>query len=185
MPDRTKLGMILFVLSESVFFLLLIISYAFYNLFSGKDVAAASSLDPIKTGVFSVALFSSSATMWRAGVSARKRRHASVGLWLLITIVLGAVFLIGQGMEYYGLLQKHVTISRNVFGTTFFTVTSFHGLHVFVGLSLLAILFGLAVGGKAHEPTVPTLDVISIYWHFVDAVWVVIFSVIYVWGVLI
>lgn len=173
--------MLLFVLSEAVFFLLLIMAYAFFHLQGGQGPAASNSLDVVKSGVFSLALFSSSATMWMAEVNHKKQKRRQVGLWLVATLALGTVFLLGQGFEYLHLLRQDVTISRNLFGTTFFTLTSFHGFHVFVGLLLLAILCGLALFGQAREPSGPAMDSIAIYWHFVDAVWVVIFAVVYLW----
>jgi heme/copper-type cytochrome/quinol oxidase subunit 3 len=105
-------------------------------------------------------------------------------LWLLITIILGATFLIGQVTEYAKLYADNVTIhGSGEFGTTFFTLTGFHGFHVFVGLialSTIAVLgWGRAfVGGKRRV----AVDTVSIYWHFVDAVWVVILSLVYLLG---
>ena len=74
-----------------------------------------------------------------------------------------------------------MTISGNLFGTTFFTLTGFHGLHVFLGLAMLAILFGLTMARKGRAPSAPAMEGVSLYWHFVDAVWVVIFGVVYLW----
>lgn len=173
--SRNKSGMILFVLSEAVFFALLVLAYAFFHR-KGQGTEAAQMLDPVKTGCFSIALLSSSLTLWGA-----ERSRKNAGLWLLITIGLGLVFLVGQGLEYAYLLTHHVTISRDLFGTTFFTLTGFHGLHVFVGLLMLSILAGLAFFGREHEPTDEAMTVIAIYWHFVDAVWIVIFGVVYLW----
>ena len=99
--------------------------------------------------------------------------------WLLATVGLGAVFLCGQGREYAQLLREHVTISRNLFGTTFFTLTGFHGLHVLIGLVALAILLGLALAGGFKDPRAPGVGAVGLYWHFVDAVWIVIFAVVY------
>lgn len=173
--------MLLFIVSEANFFLLLVCAYVFYHRSGGQGPTAAGSLDVVRTGIFSVALFGSSATVWRAGEARLKGRRGGLRLWLLATIALGAVFLIGQGTEYADLLRDHVTISRNLFGTTFFTLTGFHGLHVFVGLVMLTILFAMSFLGDAREPAVPALEGISLYWHFVDAVWVVIFAVVYLW----
>jgi heme/copper-type cytochrome/quinol oxidase subunit 3 len=181
MMERNKLGMILFVVSEATFFFLLIMAYVFYHQPGGEGPAASKMLDPIKTGLFTLALISSSFTMHRAE-NIRIRQKKSPGTWLMITILLGVIFLIGQGNEYAHLLRSNVTISRNLFGTTFFTLTSFHGLHVFVGLLMLAILFWLAAWGREHEPTPAAMGTIAIYWHFVDAVWLVIFPVVYLWS---
>jgi heme/copper-type cytochrome/quinol oxidase subunit 3 len=102
----------------------------------------------------------------------------------ILTIGLGAVFLFGQGREYAQLLREHVTISSNLFGTTFFTLTGFHGLHVLIGLVALAILLGLALAGDFKDPEAPGVGAVGLYWHFVDAVWIVIFTIVYLGTVL-
>jgi len=180
MKNRDILGMVLFIASEAIFFLLLLLSYVNYHRTGNVGVTAATMLDPIKTGIFSIALFTSSLTLWFAEVS-RKKGKTGAGVWLLITILLGATFLTGQGFEYAHLLKEKVTISRDLFGSTFFTLTGFHGLHVLIGLIMLSMLFGLVVAGRKTEPTLSSLKSIAVYWHFVDAVWVVIFSVVYLW----
>ncbi len=101
-------------------------------------------------------------------------------LWLIATIVLGLIFLVGQGLEYWRLLTNNVTVSRNMFGTTFFTLTGFHGFHVLVGLVMLAAFTGIAMTGRFKGPRSGALSALSLYWHFVDAVWVVIFSIVYI-----
>lgn len=178
MINRAVLGMILFVASESIFFLMLVLAYVNFHKQTGQT--AADMLDPIKTGMFSVALISSSFTMWLAEKS-RKKDSSSFKLWLGVTILLGATFLVGQGIEYTGLLRHKMTISRDLFGSTFFTLTGFHGLHVFIGLVFIALLLGLAVWGRKNEPPLAGVQSIAIYWHFVDAVWLVIFGVVYLW----
>ncbi len=179
MIERTRLGMILFIFSESIFFLLLVLAYVFYHRSGGQGPNAANTLDVARTAAFSVALFASSFTVWRAAASLKNGRRAWFGFWLLGTIALGAVFLAGQATEYATLLREHVTISRNLFGATFFTLTGFHGFHVFIGLLMLTILFGIFAGSKKADPL--ALEAISMYWHFVDGVWVVVFSVVYLW----
>lgn len=178
MKDRVLLGMRLFIASEAIFFLMLVLAYVNFHKVTGAT--AAAQLDPFKTGLFSVALISSSFTMWLAEKS-REKGSALVGFWLFITILLGGIFMTGQGLEYARLLADNITISRDLFGSTFFTLTGFHGLHVIVGLILLLLLFGLALFGRKHEPTVIGMQSIGLYWHFVDAVWVVVFSVVYLW----
>ena len=176
MKSRAVLGMILFVASESIFFLLLLLTYVNFHKSSGS--MASSMLDPLKTGLFSIALFSSSFTMWLAEV-ARKKESNMLGFWLLLTILLGTIFLTGQGLEYVHLLTHNITISRDLFGSTFFTLTGFHGLHVLLGLILLSILLALTIWGRKQEPALSGVRSIATYWHFVDAVWLVIFSVVY------
>jgi heme/copper-type cytochrome/quinol oxidase subunit 3 len=178
MKSGALLGMILFVASEAIFFLLLVLAYVNFHASTGPT--ASSVLDPVKTGLFSLALFSSSFTMWLAE-KARKKESAWVRLWLLSTIFLGATFLTGQALEYAHLLHKDITISQGLFGSTFFTLTGFHGLHVLLGLVLISILLGLAVFGRKQEPALAGFQSVAIYWHFVDAVWVVIFAVVYLW----
>ncbi|MGH9553152.1 MAG: cytochrome c oxidase subunit 3, partial [Terriglobales bacterium] len=178
MKKGAVLGMILFVASESIFFLLLVLAYVNFHKATGQEAAAM--LDPLKTGLFSIALISSSFTMWMAE-AARKKESASIGFWLGATIILGATFLTGQGLEYARLLTHNVTISRDLFGSTFFTLTGFHGFHVLFGLILLSLLLGLVVVGRKHEPALAGVQSIAIYWHFVDAVWLIIFSVVYLW----
>jgi heme/copper-type cytochrome/quinol oxidase subunit 3 len=105
-------------------------------------------------------------------------------VWILATIILGATFIYGQGLEWKGLIDKNITISRNVFGTTFFTLTGFHGFHVCAGLIMLTLLLGLSLAGDFKGPKSDAVECISIYWHFVDGVWIVVFSVIYLWAFL-
>lgn len=181
MPDKNKVGVGLFILSEAGFFLVLIISYIYFHLLPSHGPSAANSLSPLRTLLFSICLFSSSATIHWAGQSFKDGSPGSVKLWLALTVLLGAVFLAGQAMEYRGLLARGVTLSTNLFGTTFFTVTGFHGLHVLVGLCALATLLGCAMGGRLESVKPSGFESVSMYWHFVDAVWVVLFSVIYLW----
>jgi heme/copper-type cytochrome/quinol oxidase subunit 3 len=178
MKDRVLMGMLLFVASEAIFFLMLVLAYANFHKVTGATAAAA--LDPYKTAIFTTALLSSSFTMWLAE-RAREKESNAVSFWLFITILLGGIFMVGQGFEYYHLVTEKITISRDLFGSTFFTLTGFHGLHVIIGLILLSLLFGLALFGRRHEPTVIGMQAIAIYWHFVDAVWIVVFSMVYLW----
>ncbi|MEJ2559565.1 MAG: heme-copper oxidase subunit III [Anaerolineae bacterium] len=159
--EKNKLGMILFIASESIFFTLLILAYGYFNSGTVSGPTAASSLDPAVTGFVSLFLWSSSFTIWRAGKNLEQGNHSRLGMWLLATIVLGILFLTGQGIEWSHLIGQGATISRNLFGTTFFTLTGFHGAGYFKGTQSAGV------------------TVISLYWHFVDAVWIVIFSVVY------
>jgi heme/copper-type cytochrome/quinol oxidase subunit 3 len=182
--QNTKLGMLLFVTSESVFFLLLILAYVDYHHAHGTGSAAANLLDLNRTVGFSLCLFASSATM---AVAAHGFRRRSRRWWvggLLGTLLLGGTFLVGQALEYADLLQRGVTISRDLFGTTFFTLTGFHGLHVALGLALITTLVGLSLLGRGRPVRAGAAEAVGIYWHFVDGVWVVILSVVYLWALL-
>ncbi len=178
--DKNVLGMALFLVSEAVFFTLLIISYiTFHSSITGPT--ASSSLDPLVTGFYSIALFASSGTVWLADRSLSRGSRAGLVGWLSATVLLGGIFLVGQGIEYLRLLNENITISRNLFGSTFFTLTGFHGLHVLVGLIMLAIITGFAVTGDIRHGKSGALDAVTLYWHFVDLVWVFIFSIVYLW----
>jgi heme/copper-type cytochrome/quinol oxidase subunit 3 len=103
-------------------------------------------------------------------------------MWLAITMLLGAVFLYGEMQEYRKLLNENVTVSRDLFGSTYYTLTGFHALHVTIGLILLGISLFAALQRKRGRPQRIALECISYYWHFVDAVWVAVFSVVYLWS---
>ena len=178
--NKIRLAMLLFVASEAVFFILLIVAYVVYHATSSSAADAARYLDVPRTAVFTACLISSSLTMWLAGKHFRTGRRRQALAWLLATMALGAAFLTGQGGEYLSLIRKDVTISRDLFGTTFFTLTGFHGLHVFIGLILLGTLFGFELKRGAASPP-EAVESVSIYWHFVDAVWMIIFPVVYLW----
>lgn len=179
---RVKLCMQLFIASESFFFVLLILTYVYYHGAITTGPNAKRDLDPLKTGFFTTLLILSSATIWLSGRALRKNKDRSFYAWLAATILLGLAFLAGQGLEYSHLLHDHVTISRNLFGTTFFTLTGMHGLHVIIGLILLGITFLLSLSGQRGKRHRENVESVSLYWHFVDAVWIVVFSVIYLWS---
>jgi heme/copper-type cytochrome/quinol oxidase subunit 3 len=173
--DSNRLLVSLFLLSEAVFFLFLIVAYVFFRGFSTEGGPTASdSLDPLKTGFLSCLLFASSGTL---GLAERGHRLGQLGkfrLWMGLTILLGALFLGGQANEYSHLLGGGLTVSRNLFGTTFFTLTGLHGLHLLLGLVMLSIFAGL---GRRASPS--ALAAGGLYWHFVDAVWAVLFVILY------
>jgi len=181
--DNNKLAMVLFLTSEGTFFVFLIIAYVYYHAISNTGVMAAKYLDPLKTGIYTIFLLSSSLTVWQAEKSLRRGNQKGFRSWLLVTIVLGAVFLFGQATEYIHLYGEGVTISANIFGTSFFTLTGFHGFHVLLGLIALTVLFALALKGDFSEKHSSAVEAVALYWHFVDWVWVVIFSVIYLWAI--
>jgi heme/copper-type cytochrome/quinol oxidase subunit 3 len=177
--DKTKMAVSLFLFSESIFFLILITTYV---IFHGRHLGT---LDPHQylsakhTGAYSLLLLLSSFTMWLSIRALRKNRTGTMSFWLALTIALGLAFLYGQGHEWYGLVNQDITISRDLFGATFFTLTGFHGFHVAMGLVMLLIILGISLFRPRQIPQDNAIDSISLYWHFVDGVWVVVFSVIY------
>jgi heme/copper-type cytochrome/quinol oxidase subunit 3 len=168
LTDPTLLGIALFIASESLFFAAIVIAYI--ALRPAGLVTAKAELDIGRTLVFSLFLFASSGTM---AIAERRSRP-----WLLATAALGAAFIAGQGMEYARLLGSGIGPSTGLFGTTFFTLTGLHGLHVLVGLAAIAAL--LLATARAPGRVGPTAwACVAWYWHFVDGVWVVVFSVVY------
>jgi heme/copper-type cytochrome/quinol oxidase subunit 3 len=182
--EKNRLGMLLFIGSESVFFALLIVAFVVYHRDAGNAAEAAEMLDRSKTAVMTAFLLSSSATAWLANRLLRAGNKRAAMAFLGVTIALGATFIVGQGREYAHLISENVTISRDLFGTTFFTLTGFHGLHVIVGLVMMAILLIMGAAWRGSEPRAEAMESISLYWHFVDAVWLVIFPTVYIYGVL-
>src|SRR2546428_7499952 len=167
--DRALLGVVIFIASESVFFLAIVLAYVAYR--DAGLATAKANLDVARTAIFSVALFSSSATM---AIAARRASRS----WLVATIALGTMFLVGQGSEYARLLASGIGPGRELFGTTFFTLTGLHGVHVLGGLIALSAL--LAAHSRRPSALRPlAFEAVGLYWHFVDAVWVVVFSVVY------
>lgn len=177
--DTAKLAMWVFIASEAVFFAFLIAAYVYYYAAVVHGPKASNSLNPPRTFIFTICLLASSGTLQMAERRLTRDR-GGVRPWLGATILLGAVFLFGQALEYTGLIAKSITPERNLFGATFFTLTGFHGLHVFCGLICLSVLFGLTFKGDFGPRRVSGFGAVSMYWHFVDAVWIVIFSLVYV-----
>jgi heme/copper-type cytochrome/quinol oxidase subunit 3 len=159
---------------------LLILAYVNFHKQYGTGAMAAWHLDVTRTGLFSIALLSSSFTLWLAEKAHAKQSGLAI-FWMLVTIALGTTFIAGQGMEYAGLIRENLTISRDMFGSTFFTLTGFHGFHVIVGLILLSVALWVMARHKQHDITDVGLTCVSMYWHFVDAVWIAVFSVVYLW----
>ena len=169
MTNRTIAGVAIFIASDSIFFLAIVLAYIAYR--EAGLATAKANLDIVRTAVFSIALFASSGTM---AVAARRQDAR----WLAATIALGAFFLLGQGSEYARLLAEGIGPGSALFGTTFFTLTGLHGLHVLAGLLALGTLLGSVVT-RARGVFPVAWEAVSLYWHFVDAVWVVVFSVVY------
>jgi len=175
------LGMILFICSEVMFFAGLFAAY--FNVRANSPVwppegnehfhvANEIALPLVITTLLIISSFTCQLAVW----SIRKGDRAGLIRNIAVTVVLGVIFLIGQGYDY---TQLGFTLADGTFGTTFFTLTGFHGLHVCVGLIALLILMGLSLAGDFKQGRIEAVKSIGLYWHFVDAVWLVVFSVIY------
>lgn len=168
------------VFTEAFFFLCLIMSYIYLAYSTGFEPHDLSKLDIGTSGIYTALLIISSFTLHLAERGYDRGNTRALKTWLIITVILGAIFLIGQGREYAHLIQEKITLESSVFGASFFTLTGFHGLHVFIGLIILSIMLVLAFLGDFKRKSSSALGAIAIYWHFVDIVWVVVFTVVYV-----
>ena len=181
LPYRGKVGMACLIIAESAIFTIFVVAYLYYT---GKSLTGPTPREVLETPIFfTVCLLSSSLTIHLASkLLERGKRGAFLALWFL-TIVLGALFMYGTAREWHRLIYEHgLTISTNLFGTTYYSLVGLHATHVTVGLLMLTIvlLFGLA--GRVGREQSARIDVLSMYWHFVDAVWVVVFTVVYILG---
>jgi cytochrome c oxidase subunit 1/cytochrome c oxidase subunit I+III len=180
-PNKNKVGMMAFIGSEAFFFVMLLIAYIFYN-FSQPSAPGYQLLNPLKTGIFTICLLSSSLTYWLAEKRLELRDHTGFAAWLGATLVLGGIFLGGQSMEYFDLFEKGLRAGTNLFSASFFMVTGLHGLHVFIGLIALFIVLGSALAGDFKTGKNGMVKTVGLYWHFVDAVWIAVFTTIYLVG---
>ena len=181
LPYRGKVAMAGLIVAESAIFTIFVVAYLFYL---GKSLNGPSPREVLETPIFyTICLLSSSLTIHLAAKSlARDRVGAFVGLWLL-TIALGGLFLYGTGQEWHRLIYQHgLTISTNLFGTTYYSLVGLHGFHVTAGLVMLLVVAIFALAGRVRMQESRRVEVLAMYWHFVDAVWVVVFTVVYVLG---
>jgi cytochrome c oxidase subunit III len=181
LPSRGKVAMACLIIAESCIFTIFVVAYLFYV---GKSLTGPTPREVLEPPLFySVCLLSSSLTMhFAAKYLARGIRSVFLGLWLL-TIALGGLFLYGTAQEWHRLIYEHgLTISTNLFGTTYYSLVGLHAFHVTVGLLMLMTVAIFALAGRVGTSHSGRVEVLSMYWHFVDAVWVVVFTVVYVLG---
>jgi len=166
--------------TEAMFFVSLIMAFIYMAYNTGFEPHEVQQLNIKTTGIFTVILFASSFTLMLAEKKHKDGNIKSLKIWLLVTIVFGLIFLIGQGKEYIRLINDNITLGGSVFGTSFYTLTGFHGLHVFIGLIVLSIVLLLAFSGDFNKQSTNVTSTVAIYWHFVDIVWIFVFTVVYV-----
>jgi len=181
LPDKGKVGMLLLIVAESSFFAIFVIAYLFYV---GKSLNGPFPADVLELPILgSICLLSSSVTIMLAIRALRAGNRSGFNLWWLATILLGLEFLIGTGMEWYGLIVRHgLWIDTNLFGTTFYSLVGFHAFHVTVGLLMLTVVLIFGLTRSLAPEHAERTEILSWYWHFVDTVWVVVFTVVYVVG---
>jgi cytochrome c oxidase subunit 3/cytochrome o ubiquinol oxidase subunit 3 len=173
--------MLCLIAAESYIFSIFVVAYLFYI---GKSVSGPTPAQVLERPIFiSVCLLSSSATIHWAVNALVRGSMRRFGLWWLVTIVLGAIFLAGTAREWHRLIYAHgLTISTNLFGTTYYSLVGLHATHVTIGLIALSLVMAFTLFGKLTQEHAERTEVLSLYWHFVDAVWVVVFTVVYIVG---
>ena len=180
-PSKGVVGMACLIIAESAIFTIFVVAYLFYL---GKDLSGPTPRQVLELPILNtICLLSSSATITFALWSLRKGYAKRFGFWWLLTILLGAYFLFGTGYEWHRLIyNKGVTIQTNLFGTTFYSLVGLHASHVLIGLIALLVVMAFAIAGLVKQEHAARVHVLSLYWHFVDMVWVVVFTVVYVIG---
>jgi cytochrome c oxidase subunit 3/cytochrome o ubiquinol oxidase subunit 3 len=181
LPYRGKVAMAGLIIAESAIFTIFVVAYLFYM---GKSLTGPTPREVLETPIFyTICLLSSSLTIHYAGkFLQRGERGPFLSLWSL-TILLGGLFLFGTGREWHRLIYEHgLTISTNLFGTTYYSLVGLHAFHVTAGLIMLGIVAIFAFAGRVGKEHSRRVEVLSLYWHFVDVVWVVVFTVVYVLG---
>jgi cytochrome c oxidase subunit 3 len=181
LPSKGIVGMVCLIMAEAAIFIIFVVAYIFYL---GKSVTGPIPRDVLELPIFTtICLLSSSFTVHAAVSALRKSNQKMCSLWLAATVLLGSIFLAGTAHEWYHLIYaRGLTIRTNLFGTTFYSLVGLHASHVIVGLIMLSLALWFSLSGKMLEEHSEKLEVLSLYWHFVDAVWVIVFSVVYVFG---
>jgi cytochrome c oxidase subunit 3/cytochrome o ubiquinol oxidase subunit 3 len=180
-PSRGVVAMASLITAEAAIFTIFVVAYLYYL---GRDVTGPFPKDVLEIPYFgTVCLLSSSGFIMLAERAIEHGRMAAFRLWWMITILLGAIFLVDTGMEWYKLIvHDHLTVHTNLFGTTFYSLVGLHASHVIVGLLMMLTVMAFALTGHLRAEHAERVKVMALYWHFVDAVWVVVFTVVYVVG---
>jgi cytochrome c oxidase subunit III len=181
LPSRGRIGMFCLISAESAIFTIFVVAYLFYV---GKSLTGPTPKDVLHTPIFfTICLLSSSLTIHLAVRSLKRVNIRGFSLWWFLTLALGATFLFGTAREWRHLIyDEGLTIQTNLFGTTYYSLVGLHAFHVTVGLLGITTVLLFALLGYVRQEHAERIDVLALYWHFVDAVWVVVFTVVYVVG---
>ncbi len=184
--SKGRVGMVGLIIAESAIFTIFVVAYLFYL---GKSLAGPSPQQLLELPLVNTfCLLSSSATITCSATITFAVRALGRGrkdlfrIWWFATIALGAYFLAGTAHEWDRLIHQGLTITTNLFGTTFYSLVGLHASHVVVGLLALTLVLVFALRGAVKSEHVERIEVLALYWHFVDAVWVVVFTVVYIIG---
>jgi cytochrome c oxidase subunit 3/cytochrome o ubiquinol oxidase subunit 3 len=185
--DNRKIGMWVFLASDCMFFGSLIAMYLIYRGRAEELVLAGQGAGPLPheildipyTSISAFVLLMSSLTMVLALAAVQKGDPRGTRVWLLCTALLGSIFLGGQYFEFTEFKHEGLGLTTNIFGSSFFTLTGFHGFHVTLGVIMLLSLVVLSFRGGVTRDDAINVEIIGLYWHFVDIVWIVIFTLVY------
>jgi cytochrome c oxidase subunit 3 len=179
MPSRGRVGIIALIVTESAFFTIFVTAYAFYI---GKSLTPPYPRDVLSYPIFNtICLLLSSVTIALASNALRSGLIRRFAILWLITLALGVEFLVGTGLEWHRLIyHERLTIRTNLFGTTYYSLVGLHATHVTIGAAAIALVMVLTLAGWITQEHADRVEVLSWYWHFVDAVWIVVFLTVYV-----
>ncbi len=180
-PSRGYVGMACLIIAEVAVFTIFVVAYVYYI---GRDIYGPTPREVLKLPIFNtICLLSSSLTIWMAERALGRRNTGQFTAWWGFTFLLGVIFILGTAQEWKGLITvDHLTVRTNLFGTTFYSLVGLHATHVVVGLLMILVVLVAALGKHVRPEHHERLSVLGLYWHFVDAVWVVVFTVVYVLG---
>ncbi len=175
---RGRVGMWCLIVAESAIFSIFVVAYLYY---AGKSLSGPTPAQVLDVPYFaSICLFSSSLTILLAERALHRGMIRQFGLFWFLTLALGVIFLVATGLEWDRLLYRDgLTVSTNLFGTTFYSLVGLHAFHVTVGAIGLAIILLFTLFGAVKQEHAERIGVFAMYWHFVDAVWIVVLSVVY------
>jgi len=175
---RGKVGMWCLIIAESAIFSIFVVAYLYY---AGKSLSGPTPAQVLDVPWFaSICLFSSSLTIWLAERALHRGNVKQFGLFWFVTLALGVIFLFKTGTEWHRLIyHEGLTISTNLFGTTYYSLVGLHAFHVTVGALGLTIILLFTLFGAVKQEHSERIGVFGMYWHFVDAIWVVVLSVVY------
>jgi cytochrome c oxidase subunit III len=179
-PSKGRVAMFCLIIGESAIFTIFVVAYI-YNI--GKSLYGPTP-QVLSVPIFNtVCLLSSSLTILLAERAIEHGKIKRFGLWWAVTFLLGAIFLAGTGIEWDKLIYKEgLTISTNLFGTTYYSLVGLHASHVVIGLIALFTVLLFLLTGHVRQEHAERVQVLALYWHFVDGVWVVVFTVVYIVG---
>ena len=180
LPSRGRVGMLSLIVGESAIFTIFVVAYVYYL---GRSTYGPT---PQILGIpifNTICLLSSSVTIIFAEHAIKHGQLRAFALWWAATMLLGIEFITGTAMEWRRLIfEDGLSIQTNLFGTTFYSLVGLHATHVIVGLMGLSIIMAFTLAGRVNEHHAERIQVFALYWHFVDAVWVVVFTVVYIVG---